>query len=300
MTSPLVNSLLQESSQKPPSPLSHPPPLICHQKYLSIVDSLKRIWASKGVRNVLKTLDFDTLDIQRMKFLPPTFNRDVLFKLPPIDTSGPFHMMHGIDKRHDGHAWTKTVTSNIKNDMNLTFRTSTYIGHLHYENQDYKYTSCIHCTSPVNERKWNGITVTTILVGQPTPGGSTLICKICKVPPIYAATHAAKIHYVYGAAKMTHACLHLGVHEHPVKVGKDQEIKERTHKTNIYDFGMHRNSASRGEAKELWLCRPYGPCKTLVLEIPFLDFIAPRYRTPHQLHKPPLNFNIDNQMHLRR
>jgi hypothetical protein len=29
---------------------------------------------------------------------------------------------------------------------------------------------------------------------------------------------------------MTRAYLHLGVHEHPVKVGEDQEIKERTHK----------------------------------------------------------------------
>jgi hypothetical protein len=29
---------------------------------------------------------------------------------------------------------------------------------------------------------------------------------------------------------MTRACLHLGVHEHPVKVGKDQDIKERTRK----------------------------------------------------------------------
>jgi hypothetical protein len=29
---------------------------------------------------------------------------------------------------------------------------------------------------------------------------------------------------------MTGACLHLGIHEHPVKVGEDQEIKERTRK----------------------------------------------------------------------
>jgi hypothetical protein len=29
---------------------------------------------------------------------------------------------------------------------------------------------------------------------------------------------------------MTRTCLHLGVHEHPVKVGEDQEIKERTRK----------------------------------------------------------------------
>jgi hypothetical protein len=63
MISPLLNSPLPESSQKSPSPLSHPPPHVCHQKYLIIVDSLKRIRASKGARNVFKTLDFDNLDI---------------------------------------------------------------------------------------------------------------------------------------------------------------------------------------------------------------------------------------------
>jgi hypothetical protein len=104
MTSPLFNSPLPESGQKSPSPLSHPPPNVCSQNCLSILDSLRRIRASKGVRNVFKTLDFDTLDIQRVKFLLPTFNGDVLFELPPVDTSGPFHMMHGMDKRHDGHA----------------------------------------------------------------------------------------------------------------------------------------------------------------------------------------------------
>jgi hypothetical protein len=228
--SPLVNSSLPESSQKSPILLSHPSPQVGHENSLCIVDSLKRIRASKGVRNVFKTLDFDNLDIQRVKFLHPTFNGDVLFELPPVDTSGPFHMMHGMDKCHDGHAWTKTVTSNIKNDMSLTFRTSTYIGHLHCQNQDCEYTSRIHRTSPVNEREWDGFTVTTIPVGQPTPAASTLVYKICKVPPICVATCTARIYYVYGAANMTRACLHLGVHEHPVKVGQDQEIKERTRK----------------------------------------------------------------------
>jgi hypothetical protein len=230
MTSPLVNSPLPESSQKSPIPLSHLLPHVVHSKSLSVLDSLKRIRASKGVMNVFKTLDFDTLDIWWVKFLPPTCNGDVLFELPLVDTSGPFHMMHGMDKRHDGHARTQTVTSNIKSDMSLTFRTSTCIGHLRCENQDCEYTSRIHRTSPVNEREWDGFTVTTILIGQPAPAGSTLICKICKVPPICFATCAARIYYVYGAANMTHVYLHLGVHEHPVKMGEDQEIKERTRK----------------------------------------------------------------------
>jgi hypothetical protein len=196
----------------------------------SVVDSLKRIRASKKVRNVFKTLDFDSLDIQRVKFLPPTFTGDVLFKLPPVDMSGPFHMMHRMDKRHDGHAWTKTITSNIKSDMSLTFRTSTCIGHLRCQNQDCKYTSRIYHTSLVNEREWDGFTVTTIPVGQPAPVGLSLVCKIYKVSPVCIATCAAKIYYVYGAANMTHAYVHLGVHKHPVKVGEDQEIKERTRK----------------------------------------------------------------------
>jgi hypothetical protein len=219
--SPLINNTLPESSQKSHILLSHPSPQDGNEKSISVVDSLRRIRASKGVRNIFKTLDFDTLDIQRVKFLPPTFDGDVLFELPPVDTSGPFHMMHGMDKRHDGHAWTKTVTSNIKSDMSLTFRTSTCIGHLRCENQNYEYTSRIHRTSPVNEREWDGFTVMTIPVGQPAPAGSTLLCKICKAPPICFATCAARIYYVYGAANMTRACLHLGVHEHPVKVGED-------------------------------------------------------------------------------
>jgi hypothetical protein len=230
MTSPLVNSHPIESSQKSPNPLSPPPPHVGHLKSISVLDSLKRIWASKGARNIFKTLDFESLDFQRVKFLPPTFNEDVLFELPPVDTLGPFHMMHGMDKPHDGHAWTQTVTSNIKNDMNLTFHTSTCIGHLHCENQDCEYTSRIHRTSPLNEREWDGFTITTILVGQPTLAGSSLVCRICKVPSVCIATCAARIYYVFGAANMTRACLHLGVHEHPVKVSDDQEIKERTRK----------------------------------------------------------------------
>jgi hypothetical protein len=102
--SPLINSSLPESSQKSHTLLSHPSPQYGNEKSISVVDSLRRIRASKGVRNVFKTLDFDTLDIQRVKFLLPNFNGDLLFELPPVDTLGPFHMMHGMDKHHDGHA----------------------------------------------------------------------------------------------------------------------------------------------------------------------------------------------------
>jgi hypothetical protein len=63
--------------------------------------------------------------------------------------------------------------------------------------------------------------MTTIPVGQPAPARSSLVCKICKVLPVCIAICVAIIYYVYGTANMTRACLHLGVHEHPVKVGED-------------------------------------------------------------------------------
>jgi hypothetical protein len=166
-----------------------------------------------------------------VQFLPPLFNGDVLFEFPPVDTSDlqpNAKLMHGMDKRHDGHAWTKTVTSHIKSDMSLTFRTSICVGHLRCKNQDCEYTTRIHRTSPVNELEWDGFTVTTIPVGQPAPAGSSLVCKIYKSPPVCIATCAARIYYVYGAANMTRACVHLGIHEHPVKVGEDHEMKQRT------------------------------------------------------------------------
>ena len=73
--------------------------------------------------------------------------------------------------------------------------------------------------------KWDGFTMMIIPVGQLILAGSSLVCKICKVPLIYITTCGARINYVFGTANMACACVHLGLHEHPVKVGENQEIK---------------------------------------------------------------------------
>jgi hypothetical protein len=107
--------------------------------------------------NAFRSLDYGNLDVQRVQFLLLFLNGNVLFELPPIDMSALQSykkLKHGMDKHHYSHAWTKTITSHIKNDMSLTFHTSTCIGHLRYENQDCKYTFRIHCTSPMNVMEW--------------------------------------------------------------------------------------------------------------------------------------------------
>jgi hypothetical protein len=302
-TSPMVNSPLPESSQRSPIPLSHQPLHNCQQMCLSVIDSLKRIWASKGIRNVFKTLDFDSLDIQSVQFLLPIFNGNVLFELPPVDTSGPFHMMHGMDKHHDGHAWTKTVTSNIKNDMSLTFCTSTCIGHIRCQNQDCEYTSRIHRTSPINEREWDGFTVTTIPVGQPAPAGSSFVCKICKVPPVCITTCAARIYYIYEAANMIRACLHLGVHEHPMKVGEDQEVKERTRKLieeQVERTPKATNSAIVMEAsKELMDELLINPEGTLVRKYD-LEELVPVLEKCKYMSSPSIKNDVTTFKYIRR
>jgi hypothetical protein len=69
----------------------------------------------------------------------------------------------------------------------------------------------------------------TFWVGQPTLVGLSHVCKICKVPPVYIVIYGAKIYYVFGIANMTRTCINLGLHEHPEKVGKNQEFKDRIH-----------------------------------------------------------------------
>ena len=126
-----------------------------------------------------------------------------------------------MDKHHDGHPWTKTVISNIKNNINLTFCTSSCTCHLCCGNQDCEYTTCVHGTSLVNEMEWDGFTPTPFLIGEPAPYGSIIVCKICKVPLVYIVNCGAKIDYVLGRANMIHACLHMEIHDHLVKVGED-------------------------------------------------------------------------------
>ena len=134
--------------------------------------------------------------------------------------------MVGMDKRYNRHVWTRTCTSHIKNDMGLTFCSASCVGHLHCNNQDFKYLSHVHYTFLVNEIKWDGFTTTFFQVGCQPSSQLSIICKICKIPPTCIATYKARMYYFYGRNHMTHACMHLGVHEHPMKNGEYQDFKD--------------------------------------------------------------------------
>ena len=71
-----------------------------------------------GRKNILKKLDYNTLGIEEVNFLPPRFDGNVMFVLPPVGvfaSQTKAKSMDGMDKRYDGHVWTKTQTTNITN-----------------------------------------------------------------------------------------------------------------------------------------------------------------------------------------
>ena len=71
-----------------------------------VLQFLRALRALKGSRNALSRLDYDSIPAYAVQTLPPKFNGDVIFELPPVSTT---HMwtyakgMFGMDKRHDGH-----------------------------------------------------------------------------------------------------------------------------------------------------------------------------------------------------
>jgi hypothetical protein len=80
----------------------------------------------------LRNLDYDKTLVQKVQFLPTLFDGDALFELLPLlpKVHGS-SKMQGMDRKNDGDAWCKVITTNIKNSFGLNFRKIHYLGHLH-------------------------------------------------------------------------------------------------------------------------------------------------------------------------
>ena len=114
-----------------------------------------------GCKNILKRLDYDKIKTMEVELLPPIYDGDVLFILPAMGSSSSHSKaksMFGMDKCYDGHVWTKTVTTNINNVLNLSFQSSSCVGHLHCENLLCEYLERAHRTSSNNDIEFEGVT----------------------------------------------------------------------------------------------------------------------------------------------
>ena len=152
---------------------------------LSMLVFLRALRALKGSWNALFRVDYDSIPAYAVQTLPPKFNGDVIFELPPVSVS---HMctsakgMSGMDKRHDGHVWSKTLTTNITNSQGFTFKTSSCLGHLRCTNGSCEFLRQSHRLQPVNEMEWEGVSSSVLDVEDAHQQGSTLVCVVTPKP----------------------------------------------------------------------------------------------------------------------
>lgn len=132
-----------------------------------------------------------------------------------------------MDKRYNGHVWSKTLTTNIVNRMGLSFCKSVCLGHFQCSNLKCKFLTCIHQTKEVNELQWEGLSSTALDVGHVHPPGSTLVCKICKDPSTCIVGCRVQIYYVVENYMLTRTFIHLGNYKYLVKDGKLRNMQER-------------------------------------------------------------------------
>jgi hypothetical protein len=87
--------------------------------------------------NELRTLDYDKIPLQKVQSLLITFDGHLLFEFPPIYSNAHnLSQLQGMDKKYDGHAWSKLVTTNIKNSFGFSFRKAHCLGHLQCVHDD--------------------------------------------------------------------------------------------------------------------------------------------------------------------
>ena len=184
------------------------------------MECLLRLANMHRSRNELSTMDLSTMKHETVPFLPPVFDGDVIFELPPCGPSSSASEaknLEGMDKHYDGHPWCKLVTTNIHNSDNLKFRKSYCAGHLVYENAQCEY---LKRASKQNEIEWSGYTVIPFTASGCLPKQSTLVCMVCKMPPTCLSACKARIYFAYSDnPEMTRGAIHLGHHGHPVARG---------------------------------------------------------------------------------
>ena len=223
---------LPSGSHMSPSISTGKPPVHPKSKNTrSILMHVRQTCRRKGSRSELSKIDIDNLDLNRVKYLPPKYDGDMIFELPPLPEGIPRQFGGGLDgmsKQYDGHTWCRTMTTNIKNDFGLTYRKSTCTGHLQCPNPacDYKCRN----EGRTNQTEWSGFAFTPFPVDGALSDKSTLVCKLCQTPPICLALCDARIYYVTSSdPECTRMAIHLGHHHHPISKGVDQTAMDIMH-----------------------------------------------------------------------
>jgi hypothetical protein len=144
----------------------------------SIYELVVAIGNQPNARCILKTVDLVLFPHHTVKYLPRQYNGDAIFELPAImaPKDGATGWLDGMDRKFDGHAWTKTQTTNIScSKSDLLFKYVKCMGHLRCMNEE-----CSHFlrSGEHNDLYWDG-SFSEVLVPRPeppVPSKCTLVC----------------------------------------------------------------------------------------------------------------------------
>ena len=166
------------------SKFSQPP---CHSnicEYSNAMQYLRSLASFPRSRNKLASIDYDKFPYYKVQYLPPSYNDNVIFESPPscVSTSTSKNTMDIKDKRFDGHTWCCTITSNIHNNQDLTFRKSCMLASWFVTTKNCDFFSR---SSKRNVTEQLGQTNTPSKLGHLPPPDSTLVCKVYKVLSTY-------------------------------------------------------------------------------------------------------------------
>jgi hypothetical protein len=197
----------------------------------NIVELLRSFGKAYWCKSELHILDYDTVDIQNVNFLPPKFHDTIIFELPPKSTIKQFvgqtlggGQMHGMDKKDCGDTWIITKTTNIENDLDFIFKRSHCLGHLQCKHLDCHWL--LHLGWK-NKIEWYGLSISQFLLGAGPPLKSTLACNYCKRAHVCVNTCDAHIYYVLPIKKdTTQACIMYAPMPIPWEKGFTRKLKK--------------------------------------------------------------------------
>ncbi len=153
----------------------------------------------------------------------------------------PSHMQ-SMDRKYNGHAWCKVITTKIKNKFGLNFKKARCLGHLHCVQDDYQHFVC----STSHNETFQCIECTHILVvGQMVvfPFASLLECKLCHVLPLCVTNCSERIYYVvHRLQSISKVTIHLGVHKHLVVDGKCRVSMDKIRRLNTKEVDYTLNA----------------------------------------------------------
>ena len=173
-------------------------------------------------RSHLRNADLSSFKQEVVPHLPIKFNDNVVFELLPLSIVKERGMarLDGMDRKFDGHAWTKTATKNIVDPSRLlSFKYVKCMGHLHCYNPKCRHISEV---GEYNDLYWAGSSPEVLTHGQSTKPSRRckLVCKLCKTTPLCLVLCPCRMYYVVSKDPlMTRACIHIGTHNHLVAKG---------------------------------------------------------------------------------